>query len=107
MAAAGAFALLALGLGVMPVMAAVPPNDAFANARPIASLPAVITGNNADATKQTLDPASECTTSDKTIWYRLTLPKAAYLLVDTHGGEHNTGVSIWRGSSFATLSEVA
>jgi hypothetical protein len=107
LASAGVGALVALSLGVMPVMAAVPPNDNFANARPIASLPAVITGNNADATTQSLDPASECTTSERTTWYRLTLPNAAYVLVDTHGGQHDTGVSIWRGSSFATLSEVA
>jgi hypothetical protein len=70
-------------------------------------LPAVIIGNNANATEQAQDPSSECTTSKKTIWYRLTPPKTAYLQVDTHGSENSMGVSVWQGSSLATLSEVA
>ena len=107
LSAASIVALLALGLGVMPASAAVPANDAFANAHPITALPAAITGNNAEATTQGQDPASQCTNSVKTTWFRLTLPKAAHVLVDTHGSEHSTGVSIWTGSSFAALSEVA
>jgi hypothetical protein len=91
----------------MPASAAAPSNDAFANARSIGALPATIAGNNASATMQRNDPASQCTSSVKTIWYRLTLPNAAYVLVDTHGSQHWTGVSIWRGPSLSTLSEVA
>jgi len=105
--AAAVVVLVALSLGIMPASAAVPPNDAFANARPVNALPAVISGNDADATKQAQDPASLCTNSEKTTWYRLTLPNTSYVLVDAHGSQHETGVSIWTGTSLSTLSEVA
>src|SRR5689334_21229795 len=56
-----------------PSLAAPPPNDDRANAAPIPTFPATLTGTTTEATVERLDPqVSQCGRIDATSWYSIT-----------------------------------
>jgi hypothetical protein len=63
--------------------AASPPNDNRANARPLGSLPATVTGTTAEASQEARDPYA-CRSYSESVWYRLESPtqRAVSVILD-------------------------
>jgi hypothetical protein len=64
-------------------LAASPPNDNRANARPLGSLPATVTGTTVEASQEARDPYA-CRPYGESVWYRLESPtqRAVSVLLD-------------------------
>jgi hypothetical protein len=85
-----------------------PPNDAFADAITVTSLPFASSVDTRGATRETEEPAP-CG-SLRTAWYRYVASESATLLVDTSGsGFSDSSAAVYRadGAGFAGLSFVA
>ena len=64
-------------LGASPAAAAAPANDARASATDIGTLPVTINGTTVEATVEADEPASGCSSTKSSVWYRFTPTKAA------------------------------
>jgi hypothetical protein len=95
---------------VEPCRAEVPPNDAFAAALSVASLPFVHTQATHGATTELGEPAGCATdggTSGATVWFRYTSPVDQSLTVDTLGSDFDTVLGVYTGAELGGLTEVA
>jgi hypothetical protein len=72
-AVGGVFLLGALATLPATALAAPPPNDNRANARPLGSLPATVTGTTAEASRDVRDPFA-CRYYGESVWYRVETP---------------------------------
>src|SRR5438105_3254105 len=101
-AAVGAIVVLAL---VGPTTAlAQPPNDDFATATTINSLPFNTTEDTSQATWDLSDPTG-CS-SNGSVWFAFTAPSNMEIEAYTFGSDYDTVLSAWTGSQ-GSLSEVA
>jgi hypothetical protein len=80
------FAVAAFATAPASAVAAAPPNDNRASARPLGSLPATVTGTTAEATREAREP-SACRPHEESVWYRLetTSQRAVSLVLDAQG----------------------
>lgn len=105
--------VLAVGLTAGEAGAAAPGNDNFADATELTSLPASVSQSTVGATIQTPDePKSSCSGSismGPTVWFRYTPSVNINLMADTVGSDvdFDTVLSVYTGSTLASLSEVA
>jgi hypothetical protein len=84
-----------------------PSNDDFAGARVVARLPYHATLSNRNATYASNEPASACAISvGATVWYRYTAPKTQTVQVQTLSSNFDTVLSVFRGTSAASLVPV-
>lgn len=97
-------ALLTAGLTIMaagPAFAAVPTNDDFANATPIAGMPfADATVNTTEATTQASDPAG-CGGAAHSVWYAYRSDRDGTATFDTLGSDFDTELSAYTGTEGA------
>ncbi|HLH25960.1 MAG TPA: FecR family protein [Chloroflexota bacterium] len=89
-----------------------PPNDDFANAAPIGTLPAQLSAVTDSASVEPGEPISftcdgRSVTIDNTVWYTLTPLTTGYVAVDTFGSDYNTVLAVYIGSALASLTPVA
>lgn len=82
-AVGGVFVLSVLATAPANAFAASPPNDNRANARPLGSLPATVTGTTAEASQEARDPYA-CRSYSESMWYRLESPtqRAVSVILD-------------------------
>ncbi len=75
-----------------------PPNDEFANALSIPSIPFTTTQDMAGATASSSDPMSACASfgGAPTVWYSRAPSEDEALLVDTSGSAANMSVTVYR-----------
>ena len=84
-----------------------PANDNFANAQPIAGCNGSMIGSNISATKEVGEPVNPVSTgSTRSVWYQWTAPSSGSTIIDTHGSDYDTIISVWTGNSLGTLSLV-
>lgn len=67
-------------LGASPAAAAAPANDARASATDIGALPVTINGTTVEATVEADEPASGCSSTKSSVWYRFTPTKSRSVL---------------------------
>jgi Ca2+-binding RTX toxin-like protein len=106
----GPVALVALSLLAVasPVFAAPPPNDAFAAAQVVPSLPFEHALSTTEATTEPSEPEPPCTGFiERTVWYSFTPASDEVIGVDTRGSDFDTIVSVYTGSSLSELTPVA
>jgi PKD repeat protein len=87
-----------------------PPNDDFADALVIPSLPFADDGREmTPATVEVGEPASSCVAppSEKTMWYAFTPEESMSLTASFLGSVFATGIVAYTGDSLGTLTEVA
>ena len=88
-----------------------PPNDDFADAIVVGSLPFVhsedTTGASAEPGEVTPPPGSGCSTNmDTTVWYNFTPGVAAEIVTDTFGSNYDTQLIVWSGPDPATFDDL-
>jgi len=91
-----------LALAVLPVVAAPPANDAFADAIAITGLPSSTTGTNIEAT----DEVDE-TGNGVSVWWKWTAPSSGSVTFDTVGSVFDTVLRVYTGTSLLDLALVA
>jgi len=88
-----------------------PPNDNFASAVAIASLPFNdLNVNTSGATTEPGEPLpslGDCTDITKTVWYRFTPAANVVLQGDTFGSGFDTVLAIYTGTGFPSLTNIA
>jgi hypothetical protein len=84
-----------------------PSNDLLIGAASIASLPARLTANTASATLDPGEPDRPCAPLGRTLWYSLSVPTTATLVVDTFGSDFDTVLAVYRGTMPSLASLVA
>ncbi len=84
-----------------------PPNDNFAFAIVISSLPFTHSTNTVPATTEGSDPTPSCSFGfrELSVWYRYTPPANGTVVADTIGSDYDTVLSVWTGSQ-GSLTEV-
>ena len=87
--------------------AAIPPvNDDFADA-PQLAFPTSLTGTNLDATTEEDEPDPiEDDGSGHSVWYRVTVPTAQPVRIDTCNSEFDTVLAVYAGDSLGALTEI-
>ena len=102
-----ALTVLAICAGLAsPAAAAPPPNDNFANAINIPSLPAIINATNVDATYEPGEPSAGTLNDGTTVWWRFTAARSGIHVVKLHGTNFSAVVQVYTGSAIGSLSEV-
>jgi PKD domain len=81
-----------------------PPNDDFANATPISSLPFSDTVDHTAATTQPSEPSPSCVELQNTVWYAFTPTTTQHVTARTD--EYGPGLGVYTGSSLANLTEI-
>ena len=88
------------------VLAAAPSNDYFANATD-AYLGMTDQLDTSQATLQANEPSQDCVDAiGHSVWYRYVAPQDQELLADTEGSTYDTVLTVYDGTSLASLSEV-
>lgn len=83
-------------------------NDDFADAEDLGtSTTGTVSWSNVDATVEVDEPVAEANDNHVTVWGVLTPDTAGWLTVDTHGSAIDTVLSVWTGTDFTDLVEVA
>jgi subtilase family serine protease len=97
----------------LTVTAAPPPNDNFANAIAVTSVPFSSTVDNSGATTEPTDPVlpascagNSTNTRTKTVWWSYTAGTAGSVNADTIGSAYDTTLSVWTGTP-GNLTNVA
>jgi hypothetical protein len=86
-----------------------PPNDNFANATPVASLPYTNTVDTTAATTEAGEPTPSCATffnPTGTVWYSFTPPVSETVSSNIQAFFGSTVVAVYSGSSLSGLSEL-
>jgi len=91
---------LQLTLSFLPA----PPNDDFANATPITSLPLTDTVGLEAATTQPGEPSPSCVGLQNTAWYAFTPTTTESVSANTD--RYGAGLGVYTGTSLANLTEV-
>jgi hypothetical protein len=89
-----------------------PPNDNFASATAVGTLPRQISDTNVDATTQTGEPLSyscggAATAIGKTLWYTYRPTASSNVTIDTAGSNFDTVVGVFTGTAVNALTGVA
>lgn len=101
---AAVLSLGTIGLPAAAQAATAPPNDSFAHATVITSLPYSTTEDTSQATWASSDPTG-CTNSGS-VWFRFTPSSDMQIATNTAGSDYDATVSVWTGTS-RSLSMVA
>jgi len=93
-------------------LSAPPPNDDFADATNVTSLPFEDTVDTFTATREPGEPETSCSFGEveRTVWYRITVQQSGYIStsVSTVDGDFAPAViGAYQGTSLASLTEVA
>jgi hypothetical protein len=96
--------LLILHCGLPAALAAPPPNDNFSSAAVISGLPAVVTGSNVEATRQTGEPNSPMGYDRASVWWTWTAPVSGWTEVNTLGSTFDTGLAVFTGTEVGALT---
>ena len=93
-------------------LTAIPQNDAFAQARVLTGPSALVEGNNAGATGETGEPRPRNATggivgSNRSLWYRWTAPNTHAYEVSCVSPSIDPVLSIYTGTTLASLVQVA
>jgi hypothetical protein len=83
-----------------------PPNDRFANAAPVASLPFTVGLSTADATSEVGEP-SACGGIAHTVWYSFTPSANVSITANTFGSNFDTLLAAYTGTSLSNLTAIA
>ncbi|BET65195.1 hypothetical protein ASA1KI_01130 [Opitutales bacterium ASA1] len=84
-----------------------PQNDDFAARLPLVGASAQTSGTNTGATAEAGEPIHAGATPRRSVWWTWTAPTTGSVAVDTFGSAFDTVLSIYRGSSLATLTSIA
>jgi hypothetical protein len=101
---AAVLSLATIGLPAAAHAATAPPNDGFAHATAITSLPYSTIEDTSEATWASSDPTG-CTNSGS-VWFRFTPSSDMQIATNTAGSDYDATVSVWTGTS-RSLSMVA
>ncbi|HET8925791.1 MAG TPA: Ig-like domain repeat protein [Candidatus Acidoferrum sp.] len=100
-------------LPTFTVVAPPPANDNFANAINMTSVSFTDTKDSSAATTETNDPLPPCTQASvagsgraNTIWYKVLPTGTGSANIDTIGSSYDTVLSLWTGTSLASLTAV-
>jgi len=95
--------LALLGIGTA-ARAATPPNDNFANAKVISSLPYSDAVDNTDATREAGETNPTCTPVLNTIWYRFTATQNMHLVANVTASDMVTVGGVYLGTTPSNLT---
>lgn len=84
-----------------------PPNDVFANALPLTSMPERVEGFNTNATKQFGEPNHAGNAGGKSVWYRYQPPGDGVLVLNTTNSNFDTLLAMYTGSVVTNLTLIA
>lgn len=101
---------MAVGAAASPAaaLAAMPPNDDFANAADLGSgLNASASGSNLWATAEAGEPAGISSPALASVWYRWTAPQSGVVSVRTCGSNFDTTLAVYVGPGFGALRPIA
>jgi hypothetical protein len=84
-----------------------PPNDAFADALPLAGVTGSAGGSTLGATKEIGEPPHAGQGGGASVWYRWEAPATGPFTMRTAGSSFDTLLAVYRGGSLAGLSAVA
>ncbi len=90
-------------LQAAPALAAPPPNDAFANAQPLAGASTSAPGTTVEATTEAGEP-SHFVSGNGSVWYSWTAPETAAVRLDTCASVASTRIQMYSGSTLASLA---
>lgn len=84
------------------------PNDAFASALILTGSPAIATGSNVGATRETNEPWHHPSgqTGGRSVWWKWTAPADGVVEVSTQGSNFDTLLGIYTGSSVSSLTQL-
>ncbi|MDB6038420.1 MAG: hypothetical protein JWM99_2261, partial [Verrucomicrobiales bacterium] len=89
----------------------IPPNDQFAHAQLLQSLPLLVTADNTNATVETGEPLplSETYAGGNSVWFKWTAPENSKIRVDASQSRFAGGLTafIYQGDSLAGLQPIA
>jgi Ca2+-binding RTX toxin-like protein len=103
----GAAGLFNLNVARTPTGPSAPSNDNFANAWPAGTTPSWTQPTAAATTQANEWLACGTSTMGATVWYSMTVAANSSVTVDTRGSSFDTILSVYTGSTLATLSRVA
>lgn len=83
-----------------------PPNDDFASARGVGTLPYADTVDVGDASEEAGEP-EDCFYAESTVWYRYVAPADADISFIAEGSDAPLFLAVYRGTSLQGLSLVA
>lgn len=81
-------------------------NDNFASAQTLSGNVALATGNNAGATKESVEPDHAGNAGGKSLWYRWTAPANGTWTVDLSGSDFDTTLGLYTGNFVSALALV-
>jgi hypothetical protein len=83
------------------------PNDSFAAATGLPGTHGSVTGGNNGATKEVGEPLVAGNAGGASVWYRFKAPATGTLHLSTEGSAFDTLLGVYRGTTVATLQEIA
>jgi hypothetical protein len=95
----GTLAVVIALLGVLApaALAAPPPNDNRGNAQPVNSLPATLSGNTMEATREANEPEGDCADEGGSVWYRVPVQRDGRVIVGLNAnGDLDAAVDVYR-----------
>jgi hypothetical protein len=101
---------MAVGVPASPAsaLAAIPPNDDFANANDLGNgLAASASGSNLWATAEAGEPSGISGAATASVWYRWTAPQSGVVAANTCDSNFDTTLTVFRGPGFGALGRVA
>jgi Lysyl oxidase/Concanavalin A-like lectin/glucanases superfamily/Immunoglobulin domain/Immunoglobulin I-set domain len=84
-----------------------PANDAFANAQAISGSSGSVTGNNANASKESGEPNHAGNAGGLSVWYSWTAPSASPVTFDTCMSAFDTLLAVYTGNAVNALTPIA
>lgn len=102
----GASGIVRLRLQTAPVTVG-PANDHFANRTLLTGISTNVIGSNVGASKEPGEPNHADATGGSSVWWTWTPTVSGELTLHTAGSAIDTVLAVYRGSSLATLTEVA
>lgn len=82
-------------------------NNLFLDAQPISGLTGLVTGNNANASKETGEPAIGGNAGGHSVWYRWTAPIKGPVNLSTEGSTFKTLLGVYQGTAVNKLTAIA
>jgi hypothetical protein len=83
-----------------------PPNDNFAAATAVTTLPTNFNLDSTAATSETGEPSPSCATISHTVWYNLTLGATTQVTISTKGSRVDTVLGVYTGNALNGLTQV-
>jgi hypothetical protein len=84
-----------------------PPNDMFSNRVAIAGFPAMVTGSNVNATRETGEYSNPNIVGGGSIWWSWTAPFTGRVIFTTEGSSIDTVLAVFRGVNFNVANLLA